>query len=118
MKNSTIAAVSMLGGALLGATLAMFLTPKSGREMRQTVKKMVVEGEERFQKEWKKMLSRERETCGCTHQGGEECQCEEGSDCQCGCHQGDDCQCDEKTKGEEQCDCKEKNCDCPEKVKS
>lgn len=38
MKNSGFCIVSALGGALIGAALAMFLTPKSGAEMRETLR--------------------------------------------------------------------------------
>ncbi|MBE6210913.1 MAG: YtxH domain-containing protein [Rikenellaceae bacterium] len=38
MKNSGICIASVLGGALVGAVLTMFLTPKSGSEMRETLR--------------------------------------------------------------------------------
>lgn len=38
MKNSGICIASAIGGALLGATLAMFLTPKSGSELREALR--------------------------------------------------------------------------------
>ena len=38
MKNSGICIVSALGGALVGAALAMVLTPKSGAEMRESLR--------------------------------------------------------------------------------
>ena len=38
MKNSGICISSMLGGAVIGSTLAMFLTPKTGSELRQAVR--------------------------------------------------------------------------------
>lgn len=41
MKNSGICIASAIGGALLGATLAMFLTPKSGHELRETLREVI-----------------------------------------------------------------------------
>lgn len=38
MKNSALCIASILGGALVGAATAMFLTPKSGPEMRETLR--------------------------------------------------------------------------------
>jgi len=38
MKNSGICIVSVLGGAILGAALAMFLTPQSGQELRNSLR--------------------------------------------------------------------------------
>lgn len=41
MKNSSICIASALGGALVGAVLAMFLTPKSGQEMREYLREAI-----------------------------------------------------------------------------
>lgn len=41
MKHSTICAASMLGGMILGAVLAMLLTPQSGPELRHKIKDFV-----------------------------------------------------------------------------
>lgn len=41
MKNSGFCIISALGGALIGATLAMFLTPKSGTEMRDALREVI-----------------------------------------------------------------------------
>ena len=38
MKNSGICIVSMLGGMVLGSALTMFLTPKTGAELRRAVR--------------------------------------------------------------------------------
>ena len=38
MKHTGFCICSMLGGAVLGAALAMFLTPKSGPELRRTLR--------------------------------------------------------------------------------
>mgnify|MGYP003299041236 CR=1 len=34
MKNSTLCLLSALGGAVVGATVAMLITPQSGKELR------------------------------------------------------------------------------------
>ena len=34
MKNSTLCLLSALGGAVVGATVAMLVTPQSGKELR------------------------------------------------------------------------------------
>jgi hypothetical protein len=41
MKNSGICIASALGGALFGAVLAMFLTPKSGQELRDSLREAI-----------------------------------------------------------------------------
>lgn len=38
MKNPGLCIVSVLGGAILGAALAMFLTPQSGQELRNSLR--------------------------------------------------------------------------------
>ena len=38
MKQSGLCIVSLLGGALMGAAIAMLVTPKSGRQMRDQIR--------------------------------------------------------------------------------
>lgn len=39
MKNSTMCLLSALGGALVGAAVAMLITPQSGKELRGKIRK-------------------------------------------------------------------------------
>ena len=41
MKNSGLCLLTLLGGALVGAAVTMLVTPKSGREMRDTLREFV-----------------------------------------------------------------------------
>lgn len=41
MKHTTICIASLLGGMLLGSTLAMLLTPQSGPELRHKIRDAV-----------------------------------------------------------------------------
>ena len=41
MKNSGLCLLSLLGGALVGAAVTMLVTPKTGREMRDTLREFV-----------------------------------------------------------------------------
>lgn len=38
MKNSTMCLLSALGGALVGAAVAMLITPQSGKELRGKIR--------------------------------------------------------------------------------
>mgnify|MGYP001534243490 CR=1 FL=1 len=38
MKNTGLCIISMLGGAIVGSVLTMFLTPQSGPELRRKIK--------------------------------------------------------------------------------
>ncbi len=41
MKNSGLCFISMLGGAIIGSVLTMFLTPQSGPELRGSLRDFV-----------------------------------------------------------------------------
>jgi gas vesicle protein len=43
MKQSGLCIVSLLGGALMGAAIAMLVTPKSGRQMREQIRDFIDE---------------------------------------------------------------------------
>ena len=38
MKQTGLCIVTLLGGALMGATIAMLVTPKTGRQMRDSIR--------------------------------------------------------------------------------
>ena len=48
MKNTTICIISALGGAMLGAAVAMLTTPQSGKELRHKIRDAVSEAEARM----------------------------------------------------------------------
>ncbi len=41
MKNTGLCIISMLGGAIVGSVLTMFLTPQSGPELRESLRDFV-----------------------------------------------------------------------------
>jgi hypothetical protein len=41
MKNSGLCIFTLLGGALMGAAITMLVTPKTGRQMRDTIRDFV-----------------------------------------------------------------------------
>ena len=49
MKNTGLCIISMLGGAIVGSVLTMFLTPQSGPELRRKIKDLVNDELDRVQ---------------------------------------------------------------------
>lgn len=43
MKQTGLCVVSLLGGALIGAAVAMLVTPKTGRQMRDTIRDFITD---------------------------------------------------------------------------
>lgn len=41
MKNSGLCLITLFGGALIGAAVAMLVTPKTGQEMRDSIRDFV-----------------------------------------------------------------------------
>ena len=41
MKNSGLCLITLFGGALVGAAIAMLVTPKTGQEMRDSIRDFV-----------------------------------------------------------------------------
>ncbi|MBO5832906.1 MAG: YtxH domain-containing protein [Alistipes sp.] len=62
MKNSSLCLLSALGGAVLGAAIAMLVTPHSGKELRGKIRAAVNEAAEKIR----------TAQCGCE---GEDCHC-------------------------------------------
>ena len=63
MKNSSICLLSALGGAIVGAAVAMLVTPQSGSELRGKIRTAFNEARERMS----------HGGCGCH---GEDCHCD------------------------------------------
>ncbi len=53
MKKVCTILCSTIGGAILGSALTIFLTPKTGEQMRQEVQDMVIEQIQRLQNQIK-----------------------------------------------------------------
>ena len=66
MKNSVNCFASFLGGALAGAAVALFVTPKNGYEMRRDIRDLADKGKRKLKDELDKI----------------HCQCN-GLDCDC-----------------------------------
>lgn len=63
MRNSSLCLLSALGGAVLGAAIAMLVTPQSGKELRHKIRAAVNDAAEKIR----------TANCGCD---GEECHCD------------------------------------------
>ena len=63
MKNSSLCLLSALGGAVLGAAIAMLVTPQSGKELRGKIRAVVNDAAEKMR----------GVSCDCD---GEECDCD------------------------------------------
>lgn len=63
MRNSSLCLLSALGGAVLGAAIAMLVTPQSGKELRNKIRAAVNDAAEKLR------------TAEC-HCEGEECHCD------------------------------------------
>jgi gas vesicle protein len=48
MRNSSLCLLSALGGAVLGAAIAMLVTPQSGKELRHKIRDAMSEAEARM----------------------------------------------------------------------
>jgi gas vesicle protein len=48
MRNSSLCLLSALGGAVLGAAIAMLVTPQSGRELRNKIRAAVNDAAEKI----------------------------------------------------------------------
>ena len=48
MKQTSMCLLSALGGALVGAMVAMLVTPQSGKELRHKIREMVDEAQARM----------------------------------------------------------------------
>lgn len=66
MKNSVSCFASFLGGALVGAVVAMLVTPKSGPEFREDIRDLANQGRRKLKNEIDKI----------------HCECD-GLDCDC-----------------------------------
>ncbi len=66
MRNSSLCLLSALGGAVVGAVVAMLVTPQSGRELRSKIRTAVDEAAER--------MHHRRGGCSCNEEG---CDCDE-----------------------------------------
>ncbi|MBO7311666.1 MAG: YtxH domain-containing protein [Alistipes sp.] len=64
MKKGTVCLLLALGGAVVGAAVAMLVTPQSGRELRGKIRTAINEAQERMR----------HGHCGCE---GEGCDCDE-----------------------------------------
>ena len=64
MKTGTVCLLLALGGAVVGAAVAMLVTPQSGRELRGKIRTAINEAQERMR----------HGHCGCE---GEGCDCDE-----------------------------------------
>lgn len=64
MKKGTVCLLLALGGAVVGAAVAMLVTPQSGRELRGKIRTAINEAQERMH----------HGHCGCE---GEGCDCDE-----------------------------------------
>lgn len=51
MKNSSLCLLSALGGAMVGAAIAMLTTPQSGKELRGKIRTAFNEAAERVREE-------------------------------------------------------------------
>lgn len=51
MKNSTLCLLSALGGAIVGATVAVLVTPQSGKELRVKIHNAIDERAARIREE-------------------------------------------------------------------
>ena len=60
MKHSTICLVSALGGAVVGAAIAMLVTPQSGKELRAKIRGDINEAKCKIREELD-----HAEGCGC-----------------------------------------------------
>ena len=60
MKNTSIALISALGGALVGSAITLLLTPHTGEEMREKVKDFIRKEGDKLHEEI------ERIRCKCT----------------------------------------------------
>ena len=65
MKNSALCLLSALGGAMVGAVVAMLVTPQSGKELRSKIRTAVDEAAEHM---------RRHKGCTC---GADDCDCDE-----------------------------------------
>lgn len=63
MRNSSLCLLSALGGAVLGAAIAMLVTPQSGKELRNKIRAAVNDAADKIR----------AANCGCD---GEECHCD------------------------------------------
>ena len=66
MKNSSLCLLSALGGAVVGAVVAMLVTPQSGSELRSKIRTAVDEAAER--------MRHHKENCTCGQEG---CECDD-----------------------------------------
>ncbi len=53
MKNTSSCIISALGGALVGAAIAMLFTPQSGKELRNKIRNMADDKMSKLHKEFK-----------------------------------------------------------------
>ena len=63
MKHSTICLISALGGAVVGAAIAMLVTPQSGKELRAKIRGDINEAKNKIREE---LDHTEGCSCGCS----------------------------------------------------
>ena len=63
MKNSSLCLLSALGGAIVGAAIAVLITPQSGKELRQKIRSTINDATRRM-----------HHHCDCE---GDNCHCDE-----------------------------------------
>lgn len=67
MKNTGITIVSLVGGMIVGAALAMLFTPQSGPETRKQIKDFIDDEVDKVKREMEKMR------CKCDEEGVCDC---------------------------------------------